>query len=336
MAGNQTLLYAQTIVEQLNGAEVLRLVPMFIFLLLVSVIGIPGNGLVCYIYRNNYGASSSRWFIFFLASVDLMMCVIIVPCEVATSMFQYNFTNAVLCKLTAVLNNWSLLTLAFILIIVSVDRYRKVCRSLGWQIYYKKARMLSVAAVISASVNSLPLWWVYGIHKYEHAHHNISVTVSECAFRDSASNESSAFYLLLFGMALFVSALTTICVLHCFIGRDIKRHLLKEQVRRQVSLGASMAQRDAVRKSFYPMDVIISLKQSVKFRNSKMEKKSDIHLQNERKVPPPSNDGSLDDQISTNVTDGDTFDFEKITPPSNPIERKKTKQIRRARARKAT
>ena len=334
MARNETTLNAQTIVEQLNDAEVLGLVPMFIFLLLVSVIGIPGNGLVCYIYRSNYGVSSSRWFIFFLASVDLVMCVIIVPCEIATSMFQYNFTNAVLCKLTVFLNNWSLMTLAFILIIVSVDRYRKVCRSLGWQIDYKKARSLSVAAVIAAFVISLPLWWVYGIHKYEYAHHNI--TISECSFRDSASNGSSAFYLILFGIFLFVSSLMTICVLYCFIGRDIKRHLHKEQVRRQVSLSASMAQRDAIRMSFSPRDVIISLKQSVKFRNAKTEKKPETHFKNERKLSPPSIDGSLDDQISTNLTDGDTFDFEKTPPPSNPIERKKTKRIRRARARKAT
>ena len=336
MAENETSAGAQTTtVEQLNHVEILGLIPMFTFLLLISIIGIPGNGLVCYIYRNKYGASSSRWFIFFLAAVDLVMCVIIVPCEITTSMFQYTFTNSVLCKLTAFLNNWSLMTLAFILIIVSVDRYRKVCRSLGWQIDYKKAKILSVASVGAAFLISLPLWWVYGIHKYEHVQNNI--TVSECSFTESASNGSSVFYFVLFGMFLFVGSLTAICVLYCFIGRDIKLHLHKEQVRRQVSLSASMAQRDrAIRISFSPRNVIVSLRRSVKFRESKLQPKPDNHCENQRKVSPPSNDGSLDDQVSTNFTDGDTFDFEKTPPPSNPIERKKTKRIRRARARKAT
>ena len=330
MSGKET-----TTVEQLNHAEILGLIPMFIFLVLISIIGIPGNGLVCYIYRNKYGGSSSKWFIFFLAAVDLVMCVIIVPCEIATSMFQFTFTNSVLCKLTVFMNNWALMTLAFILIIVSVDRYRKVCRSLGWQIDYKRAKGLSVASIGAAFIISLPLWWVYGTHKYEHAQYNI--TVSECSFRDSASNGSSAFYLVLFGLFLFVSSLTAICVLYCFIGRDIKRHLHKEQVRRQVSLSASMAQRErAMRISFSPRDVIVSLKRSVRFKTPRTEMKPELHFETERKVSPPSNEGSLVEQVSTNLTDGDTFDFEKTPPPSNPIERKKTKRIRRARARKAT
>ena len=331
------------IIEELNKDEVITLIPMIVFLLLISIIGLPGNGLVCYIYSTKYRMSSSRWFIFFLASADLIMCVVIIPSELGTSLYQYNFTSEFACRITAYLNLCTMLALGFTLVIVSVDRYRKVCKPLGWQINFIKARSLSICAVVVGFLISLPVLWVYGIYRYELPDHN--VTVSECSFKGSTTSSSFAFYFVLFGMVLFTSALTTICVLYCFIGKEIKHHLQKEQVRRQVSLSASMAQRDVIRTSVSPRDVIISMNQTDIFRNIKTNlrpvSRLDNQLENTPRPGTSSNEVSLsneiDDQFSTNnLSDGDTYDFEMTPPPTKPLERKKTKRIRRARARKAT
>lgn len=343
MEVNITNMQMQDKVDQLNKDEVIRLIPMLMFLLLISVIGIPGNGLVCYVYRTKYTMSSSRWFIFFLASADMVLCVFIVPAEIASSMYQYNFTNGVACKLTAFLNTWALLALGFTLVIVSIDRYRKVCRPLGWQIDFKKARILSAVAVGLGFIIPLPLCWIYGIHKHKLTVYN--VLVSECSFKGSSTNSQFAFYYVMFGMLLFTSALTTICVLYCFIGKDIKRHLHKEQVRRQVSLSASMAQRGAIRTSVSPRNIITSMTNGDVLRSIKRKTRRKTRGEGQIKSEPvpslPVADSSvsneLDEQISTNnLTDGDTYDFEMTPPPTKPLERKKTKRIRRARARKAT
>ena len=343
MEVNITNMQMQDKVDQLNKDEVIRLIPMLIFLVLISVIGIPGNGLVCYVYRTKYKMSSSRWFIFFLASADMVLCVFIVPVEIASSMYQYNFTNGVACKLTAFLNTWALLALGFTLVIVSIDRYRKVCRPLGWQIDFKKARILSAVAVGLGFIIPLPLCWIYGIHRYKLTTYN--VLVSECSFKGSSTNSPFAFYYVVFGMLLFTSALTTICVLYCFIGKDIKRHLHKEQVRRQVSLSASMAQRGAIRTSVTPRNIITSMTNGDVLRSIKRKTRRKTRGEGQIKSEPipslPVADSSLsnelDEQNSTNnLTDGDTYDFEMTPPPTKPLERKKTKRIRRARARKAT
>ena len=126
------------IIEELNNEEVVRLIPMIIFLLIIALTGLPGNGLVCYIYRSKYRMSSSRWFIFFLAAVDLILCAVIIPGEIITSVMQYTFTSGFLCKVTAFFNQWALLSLGLTLVIVSVDRYRKVCKPVsGWQINFR-------------------------------------------------------------------------------------------------------------------------------------------------------------------------------------------------------
>ena len=331
------------IIEKLNEDEVITLIPMILFLSIIGIIGLPGNGLVCYIYSTKYRMSSSRWFIFFLASADLVMCVVIVPSEIGTSLYQYNFTNGAACKITAYLNLWTMLTLGFTLVIVSVDRYRKVCKPLGWQIDFKKARFLSICGIIIGFLIALPVLGVYGIHRYELKDFN--VTVSECSFKQTSEGSSFAFYFILFGMVLFICALTTICVLYCFIGKDIKHHIHKEQARRQVSLSASMAHRDIIRTSVSPRDVIVSMNHTDMLRNIRPTKRTVTQFDTQFDSQPQSCRNSngidlsneLDDQYSTNnLSDGDTYDFEITPPPTKPLERKKTKRIRRARARKAT
>ena len=226
-------------IEKLNEDEVITLIPMILFLSIICIIGLPGNGLVCYIYSTKYRVSSSQWFILFLAIADLVMCVVILPSEIGTSLYQYNFTNGAACKITVYLFAWTMLTLGFTLVVVSVDRYRKVCKPLGWQIDFKKARFLTICGIITGCLIALPVLGAYGIHRYELNDYN--VTVSECSFKQTTEGSSFAFYFVLFGIVLFICALTTICVLYCFIGKYIKHHIHKQQARRQVSLSQSMA-----------------------------------------------------------------------------------------------
>lgn len=228
--------------EDINSEEIKRLSPLIVFLLLISLTGILGNGLVCFIYRTKFTVSSSRWFIFFLASVDLFMCVIIIPCEIGTTFMQYTFTSDVFCKVTAFFNLWSLLSLGFTLVVVSVDRYRKVCTPLGWQINYPRARSLSVGAVLLALLISLPSLLMYSVHETMFDVDGTDVTSYECT---SDTSESS--WVVIYvggGMTMFVASLVSMSVLYCFIGKEIKYHIERERIKRHVSLTASMARKN--------------------------------------------------------------------------------------------
>ena len=238
MAENETFGDLQISVELVNKEEVILLIPLIISLLLISTIGLPGNGLVCYFYGvKSTMSTSSKWFIFFLGCANLVQCAIVVPGEMITTFFQYNFTNSGACKTITFFNCSSLAVLVYTLAIVAIDRYRKVCKPHGWQIKFRTAKILSAAAVVIALLISFPLFWVYGIKSYELAGYNI--TVRSCGFSEEASNSPLTFYYVLFGMIFTTVSLTTMCILYCCIGRGIRQRLYKEQNRRQQSTRAN-------------------------------------------------------------------------------------------------
>lgn len=329
------------LLEEVNWAEVTRLVPLLIYMLLISVLGIPGNGLVCYIYRSKYNMSSSRWFIFFLASVDLLLCIVIVPSEIITTFQQYTFTNEIWCKCSVFFNLWALLSLGFTLVIVSIDRYRKVCKPLGWQIHFNKARILCIIAVIMAFFISLPVFSVYEIYEFELT--SLKVNVSECSFRKSLGESNLAFIYVSFGMAMFTCALITICVLYCFIGGEIKQHAEKERIKRHVSLTASMARKtDYIRPT---TSTSIFTTKSVRFGENSLEKKKSVKFSDQQRIVQSKK--ALDDKNEdiptdteehsiTSMSEDETRDSEILKKPMTRAQKTKSKKIRRARARKAT
>ena len=232
MLENKTYPDLRVSVEFVNKEEITLLIPIIIALLLISTIGLPGNGLVCYIYGvKSTISTSSRWFIFFLGCANLVQCAIVVPGEMITTFFQYNFTNNGACKTLAFFNCSSLAVMVYTLAIVAIDRYRKVCRPHGWQIKFSTAKFLTIATVAAAFIISAPSVWLYGVKSYVLTGHNI--TVVSCGFSEVASNSPLTFYYVLFGMTLTTVSLTTMCILYCFIGRGIRQQLYKEQKRRQ-------------------------------------------------------------------------------------------------------
>ena len=324
-------------VEQLNEDKVIRLIPMFIYLLLISLIGIPGNGLVCYIYKTKYRMSGSRWFVFFLALTDIVLCVINIPLEFAISLYQYNFTNVVLCKSYMFLNAWSMQTLGFTFLSISIDRYRKVCQPLRWQIDLKKARILSTVAVSAGCAISLPLIWIYGI--YDSKLEKYKVYVSECSFKSSSRDPSFAFYYLMFGMVLFTSELITICTMYCFIRKEIILHLYEKNVHKQVGPTLTTAQSDGTSTSCLQNVATDSAKENAS-KQLKTDIESEMKATCEMKSSAPNTDDSLsddaDEQTTTTVIDGETNEFEMTSLPNKPPGLKRTKSKRRTRTRKAT
>ena len=339
MAVNVTFTQMQDIVEGLIKDELIRLIPMFIYLLLISVIGIPGNGLVCYIYKTKYRMSGSRWFVFFLALTDIVLCVINIPLEFAISLYQYNFTNDVLCKTYMFLNTWSMQTLGFTFLIISLDRYRKVCQPLRWQINLKKAKILSAAAVCVGCVISLPLIWIYGIYKSELEKYD--VFVSECSFKSSSRDSSFAFYYLMVGMVLFTGELIIICTMHCLIRKEIIIHLYEKNVHKQVGPTLTTAQSDVRSTSCLPNAATNSAKKTVSKQQPKTDTESEVPATSETKYSTPNTDGSLSDDAdeqttATYIEDRETNEFEMTSLPTKPPEQKRTKSKRRTRTRKAT
>ena len=110
MAANETFRGVQILIELENKEEVILLIPLVMSLLLISTIGLPGNGLVwCKIFAIN-----KLLVVYFLSG----MCQLgsVRDCYSwgsDNSFFQYHFTNSGACKTITFLKCSSLAVLIY-------------------------------------------------------------------------------------------------------------------------------------------------------------------------------------------------------------------------------
>ena len=208
---------------ELNDAEVARLVPTLVYLGVISVTGIFGNGLVCNIYQTRYRLSNSRCFILCLGAIDLISCLVVIPFEITTVINQYIFRHLWLCKLSRLFNTSSTLTSSFLLLFIAIDRYRKVCKPFKKQISIKVAKFLCVLAVLLGLFFSLPTTLVYGKKTFNIPEYNLVGT--ECSTDDSIEDTIYPFLNVAMYGVLFLSGIISMSVIYCFIGKEVQKHV---------------------------------------------------------------------------------------------------------------
>ena len=232
---------------EMNYAEVIRLIPTLVYLGIISVTGIFGNGLVCHIYRTRYRLSNSQCFILCLSAIDLFSCLVVIPFEITTVINQYTFKHIWLCKLSRFFNTLSTLSSSFLLLFIAIDRYRKVCKPFGKQISAKVAKFLCVLAVLLGLFFSWPAVLVYGKKTFHIPEYNMVGT--ECSTDDSMENTMYPFMNVALYGVLFLSGIISMSILYCFIGREVQKHvnrMPKEYIQSSNSvpmLSSSMADR---------------------------------------------------------------------------------------------
>lgn len=224
---------------ELNQEEVSRLIPLLIYMSFIGLFGIPGNSLVIYAFKNSCRRSNSRLFFVWLAIIDLFNCSLILPLEFVNVVNQYTYDDAWLCKMTIFLTIWPSVTSGLMLAVISVERFRKVCRPLKWQFSNKVARLLCLVTLITGLLSSWPALIIFGLYEYELTTQNITGT--ECAI----TNEyETTVYMKIYNGILWILFMTTISIIiamYIIIGRqmfkqtaNINRLTLRESTRYRV------------------------------------------------------------------------------------------------------
>ena len=214
---NQT--YHGLTLSRLDSEEVSRLSPLLLFLSLIGLCGIPGNSIVIYVYRKRWKTSNAKLFFVWLAIIDLLNCSVALPLEFVNVSHQYTYKYEWLCKVTIFSTYWLTLTSGITLVIITVDRFRKVCKPLKWQFSNKKARILCAVSFFTALGMSWPVVVLYGIHTFETD--QISTLGSECSITNYYER---TIYVRTYSGILtigFAMTFTTTMLLYIIIGRQI-------------------------------------------------------------------------------------------------------------------
>ncbi|XP_076444353.1 uncharacterized protein LOC143282552 [Babylonia areolata] len=141
----------ESFLSYLSDASFKNRTPVVVYLCLISIVGFVGNTLVLVVYGFRFQPSSTRLFVLFMASLDLITNTLGLPLQIATIRYAYND------------NYWR--SSAFVLVLVAMDRFWRICAPLRKQLNHRQAFYIAVGTVCSAVVIYVPFIPFYGMHR---------------------------------------------------------------------------------------------------------------------------------------------------------------------------
>lgn len=168
--------------QELNDALVELHVPAIVFVSVCMVIGVVGNCMVIYVYKTKFRRSNHRYFILFVAVMDLLACVTGMPFLIASLRLPYLITSIVACKVLRYFHYFVNNSAGLLLVVVSVERFRKICRPFRRQLSHKEILYLCWGTIFFSAVMAAPAGYFFTTTPIKTEVNNI--TGSECYSRD--------------------------------------------------------------------------------------------------------------------------------------------------------
>lgn len=112
----------------------------------VTVFGILGNALSVVYHGFIVPKTTVNFLITALGSVDLLACLAIIG-NIVELFYAVTFTSALGCKILAFSNHWLVTSSGLAVVVVTIDRYRRVCKPFNWQFSMMTAQRTFVAMV---------------------------------------------------------------------------------------------------------------------------------------------------------------------------------------------
>lgn len=205
--------------EELNDLYVKKKIGGMVFVSLLMVIGILGNAHVLYLYAFKFPKTNHRIYILCLAVLDMITCSIGMPFVIFDLKNTLTFDSAIVCKLLRFLNYFNSGGSAFTLLVIAVDRYKKICRPLGKQMDEKMAK---IACCIALSISLFIAWpapVLYGKSTVDTGVNGI--TGVACFTEDRFKNTKYQTYFNGVLILVVFGSFVTLIVLYSLIGRRI-------------------------------------------------------------------------------------------------------------------
>ena len=170
----------QQLAEELNDKMTSSVLPVTIFVGIETVFGFCGNVLILYVFLFHYHRCNFKYFVLCLSFVDITSTMTTMPGEIVTQTFWYIYPVPTICKIKSFFNVFTVCGSAFTLLIIAVDRFRKVCRPLEWQIKPNMALVLCFVQLTLAFVIALPVAFYWGTQTNTEFYKGYNITVTVC------------------------------------------------------------------------------------------------------------------------------------------------------------
>lgn len=210
-----------------NDQKILLFIPAIVYVSLLMIFGSFGNILVCIYYGCKSRRSTKSFFIVALAAFDSVVCLITMPLDIVDLRFFFVYTNVPACKIPRFLNHIAAIGSASTLIVIAVDRYKRICKPLTPQLEIRHARIAIVLAGACSLLISWPALILYEsvkVNVTDERNKSIVIEASVCTTSKDGDNKG---YLWAYNSVLLfvlLSATAVLCTLYSLIGRSIYRY----------------------------------------------------------------------------------------------------------------
>jgi hypothetical protein len=214
-----------SLTEQLNEEFQNAVLPVTVFVGFEAVLGFFGNLLVLYVFSFQYQVCNFRYFVRHLAIIDVTSSLTTIPGEIVTQLYWYVHLQRELGKIKSFFNVFTVSAEAMCLLTIAFDRYRKICKPLGWQIKPRTAVYVCAAIFAVAVILAFPVAILWGTHSHLKVYNGVLINVTVCEKDEHFENTK---YPLIYSLTVEVIvsiSLLLMLILYVLVARK----LLKEK-----------------------------------------------------------------------------------------------------------
>ena len=151
-----------TEVHRLNDEFSNMMSSVVVLMVALMVIGFTGNTIVLLVYGHRPTRTTAQIFIMYLASTDLLACIMIHPYVIYKLFNNYNQTWTAVCKVFEFTIHASLTISGVSLLAIATDRYLAICRPIKFLDFHKQIYKIIFATFAFGTLGSIPLLLFYG------------------------------------------------------------------------------------------------------------------------------------------------------------------------------
>ena len=197
---------------------------------ILMLIGVIGNASVIYIYSFVLKNTTVHYFITVLAVFDFICCLFSFPMEMIEfyPTMYLNYPSDGLCKFQRFLTYCCSTGSIIILLLISIERYRKVCCPVSYQLNKLHARYFTIGAGILSVLLAIPMTLFASKTEIQLKSFK-NLTGCECHLSEKYSTVSHIYFI--FVLVFTTITLAVMLILYSLLLRTAKTHFLQSDSR---------------------------------------------------------------------------------------------------------
>lgn len=218
--------------DELNFRYAQALIPFAVILGVFCIIGIVGNIIVLAVFSfsQEYRNTNFKIFVLCLAAVDLLSCITLIPAEIIKTRHFFSLPDHTPCKVKCFFNIFAMNAAAYILFVICIDRFRKVCQPLKRQIWPGLATKILLGVIFVSLVLSVPAPIMCGSSGKQKTNiHNTNITVYVCAAEEQYYHSTFRYIYKVSLSCILVITGVAFIVMYVLIMRTVIKHWGKRE-----------------------------------------------------------------------------------------------------------